>query len=45
MHAFFDGNDLQDLYAALIKAMVLSPPYFMEETLDFGIDFKEGGSR
>lgn len=45
MYASFDGNDLQDLYIAMTKAMVSSPPYFMGETFDFGIDFKGGGSR
>lgn len=36
----FDDNDLQDIYVALRKAMVPSSPYFMEETLDFGMNVK-----
>ena len=39
----FDGNDLQDLFVVPIKYMVSSRPYFMEETLDFVINFKGGG--
>ena len=38
----FDDNDLQDIYVALRKAMVPSSPYFMEETLDFGMNVKWG---